>query len=252
MLLSLAYTLARFLAELCLVRIRSNLQLRAEVLALRHQLRVLERKLGKPRWQPGDRLVLASLSRLLPRSAWSALLPSPATLPRGSATSSDANGPPIAGRPPRRRRPPDLELRGLILRLARENSGFGYRRIQGEALKLGFQISHMGVANILRQHRMPPAPAQPTLLEGVRPPARRPDPGHRLLRGRHCLAAWVVQQARNLAWRLQEGGLAAKFLIRDRDSKFAAAFDQVFRSEGVEVIQLPYRRPVAKAYASHC
>jgi len=82
MLLSLAYTLVRFLAELCLVRIRSNLQLRAEVLALRHQLRVLERKLGKPRWQPGDRLVLASLSRLLPRSAWSALLPSPETLLR--------------------------------------------------------------------------------------------------------------------------------------------------------------------------
>ena len=69
MLLSLAYSLTRFLADLCLVRIRSDAQLRAEVLALRHQLRVLERKLGRPRWQPWDRLVLASLSRLLPRSA---------------------------------------------------------------------------------------------------------------------------------------------------------------------------------------
>src|SRR5215831_9821368 len=187
MLLSLAYTLVRFLAELCLVRIRSNLQLRAEVLALRHQLRVLERKLGKPRWQPGDRILLASLSRLLPRSAWSALLPSPETLLRWQRDLLRRKWAAYRRRPPRRRRPPDLELRGLILRLARENSGFGYRRIQGEALKLGFQISHMGVAKILRQHRMPPAPAQPTLLEGVRPPARRPDPGHRLLRGRHCL-----------------------------------------------------------------
>src|SRR5215831_9526730 len=80
MLLSLAYTLVRFLAELCLARIRSDAQLRAEVLALRHQLRVLERKLGRPRWQPGDRLLLACLSRLLPRPAWSALLPSPETL----------------------------------------------------------------------------------------------------------------------------------------------------------------------------
>jgi hypothetical protein len=79
-LLSLAYSFARFLTDLCLVRIRSDAQLRAEVLALRHQLRILERKLGKPRWKPGDRLLLASLSRLLPRSAWSALLPSPETL----------------------------------------------------------------------------------------------------------------------------------------------------------------------------
>src|SRR5215471_16388992 len=272
MLLSLAYTLARFLADRCLVRIRSDLQLRAEVLALRHQLRVLERKLGKPRWQPGDRLVLASLSRLLPRSAWSALLPSPETLLRGSATSSDANGPPIAGRPPRRRRPPDLELRGLILRLARENSGFGYRRIQGEALKLGFQISHMGVAKILRQHRMPPAPrrSRRSWREFVRQHADQIlatdffvvdtvwlsrlyvlfwiEVGSRRVHLAGCTynptGIWVVQQARNLAWRLQEAGLAARFLLRDRDSKFTAAFDQVFRSDGVEVIQLPYRRPV--------
>lgn len=50
MLLRLAYSLARFLAALCLVRTRSDAQLRAEVLALRYQLRILERKLGKPRW----------------------------------------------------------------------------------------------------------------------------------------------------------------------------------------------------------
>ena len=62
-------------------------------------------------------------------------------------------------------------------------------------------------------------------------------------------STWVVQQARNLTWKLQEGGLAARFLLRDRDSKFTAAFDEVFRSEGVEVIQLPYRRPVANSFA---
>ena len=56
MLLSLAYTLLRFLADVLLVRTRSDVQLRAEILALRHQLRVLERKVGKPRWHPhGDR-----------------------------------------------------------------------------------------------------------------------------------------------------------------------------------------------------
>ena len=76
MLQSLAYTLLRFLADLLLVRTRSDVRLRAEILALRHQLRVLERQVGKPRWQPGDRLILANLSQLLPRSRWSALLPS--------------------------------------------------------------------------------------------------------------------------------------------------------------------------------
>jgi putative transposase len=82
MLFNLAHALICFLADLFLVRMHADAQLRAEVLALRHQLRVLERKLGKPRWQPGDRIVLAALSRFLPRSAWSALLPSPETLLR--------------------------------------------------------------------------------------------------------------------------------------------------------------------------
>ncbi len=51
---------------------------------------------------------------------------------------------------------------------------------------------------------------------------------------------------RNLAWNLQEGGLSARFLLRDRDAKFSAAFDEVFRSEGMEVIRLPYRAPRSK------
>jgi putative transposase len=51
-------------------------------------------------------------------------------------------------------------------------------------------------------------------------------------------AEWVVQQARNLAWKLQDGALRGKFLLRDRDSKFTAAFDEVFKSEGVEIIRL--------------
>ena len=53
MLLGLAYQLTRFLTDLVLVHTGSDAQLRAEVLALRHQLRVLERKVGKPAWQPG-------------------------------------------------------------------------------------------------------------------------------------------------------------------------------------------------------
>ena len=94
MLFRLAYSLARFLAELLLVRHRSDAQLRAEVLALRHQLRILERQAGRPRWQPSDRLLLTSLSRLLPRPAWSSLLSRPETLLRWHQNSSAASASP--------------------------------------------------------------------------------------------------------------------------------------------------------------
>ncbi len=66
---------------------------------------------------------------------------------------------------------------------------------------------------------------------------------------RHPSAGWVVQQARNLAWRLQEEGGCPKFLLRDRDGKFPADFDEVFRSEGMEIIRIPFRAPRANAFA---
>jgi putative transposase len=62
-------------------------------------------------------------------------------------------------------------------------------------------------------------------------------------------AEWVVQQARNLAWTLQDGALKARFLLRDRDSKFTVGFDEVFKSEAVEVIRLPFRAPRANAHS---
>jgi len=74
MLLGLTDQLVLFVVDLVLVRTRSDAQLRAEVLALRHQLRVLERKVGKPAWQPGDR-ILASTSAV----SRCAARPAPAT-----------------------------------------------------------------------------------------------------------------------------------------------------------------------------
>src|SRR5215471_14391242 len=82
MLLGLTYQLVLFVVDLVLVRTSSHAQLRAGVLALRHQLRVLERKVGKPAWRPGDRILLAALSRLLPRSGLPSLLPKQETLLR--------------------------------------------------------------------------------------------------------------------------------------------------------------------------
>ena len=277
MLLSLAYTLLRFLADLLLVRTCSDVQLRAEILALRHQLRVLERKVGKPRWQPGDRLVLANLSQLPPKSQWSALLPSPETLLRWHRELVRRKWAAYRRRPPRQRRSRDPELRELILRLAMENPRWGYRRIQGEALKLGFRISHMGVAKILRSHHIPPAPrrGQNWWRQFVRQHADQIlatdfftvetvwltrlhvlvfiEIGSRKVHlggiTAHPAGEWVTQPARNLAWKLQDRDLTARFLLRDRDSKFTNSFDEVFISQGVKIIRTPFRSPGANAYA---
>jgi putative transposase len=164
----------------------------------------------------------------------------------------------------------------LVLRLARENPRWGYRRIQGELLKLGFRISHMGVAKILRRRRIPPAPRRghrswPDFVRQQVNAIMATDfftvdtvwltrlyvlffieIGSRRIHIGGVTAPpggeWVVQQARNLAWKLQDDDLRASFLLRDRDSKFTRAIDQVFTSEGVEVIRLPFRSPRANAY----
>jgi len=60
---------------------------------------------------------------------------------------------------------------------------------------------------------------------------------------------WMAQRARNLAWKLQDGALKAKFLLHDRHCKFTAGFNQVFRSEGVQVLRLPFRGPRANSIA---
>jgi len=276
MLLALLYQLVRYLTDLVLVSTQSDAQLRAEVLALRHQLRVLERKVGKPAWQPADRLLLATLSRLLRRSSLDALLPRPETLLRWHRELVRRKWAAFAGRPPRPGSARHRERRELVLRLAQENPSWGYRRIQGEVLKLGFKISHMGVAKILRRQRIPPAPRRAghrTWREFVRQHAAQilacdfftvetvwlqrlhvlffielaSRKVHLAGVTAHPSGQWVAQQARNLAWKLQDRTLKASYLLHDRDSKFPAGFDQVFRSEGVTVVRLPYRAPCANS-----
>ncbi len=65
----------------------------------------------------------------------------------------------------------------------------------------------------------------------------------------HPNGGWVAQQARQFACSLSERAVPIRFLIRDRDSKFSAAFDEIFRSEGITVIETPVRAPQANAYA---
>jgi len=65
----------------------------------------------------------------------------------------------------------------------------------------------------------------------------------------HPNGDWVTQQARNLSWRISDGEFKPKVLIRDRDCKFVAAFDEVFRSDGVPVVKTPPRAPRANSFA---
>ena len=79
---SLVYVVVRFLLEVLIARHRSEARLRAEVLVLRHQLAVLERQAGRPPWQPSDRLLMAAMSRVLPRPDPRSQIPRPETLLR--------------------------------------------------------------------------------------------------------------------------------------------------------------------------
>jgi len=135
----------------------------------------------------------------------------------------------------------------------------------------------MGVAKILRSRRIPPAPrrSQRSWSDFVREHANAIlatdffvvetvwltrlyvlffiEVGSRRVHlggiSAHPTGEWVVQQARNLAWKLHDDELRVSFLLRDRDSKFTRAFDQVLVNEGVEVVRLPFRSPRANAYA---
>jgi putative transposase len=176
------------------------------------------------------------------------------------------------GRPPLQR-----ERRELILRLARENPHWGYQRIAGELKSLGLAASPTTIRKVLACEGVPPAPerARQSWRSFLRQQAasvlacdfftvetlglqriyvlfflslatRRvefiactPNPD----------GAWVAQQARNLVMQFGERELPFRLLIHDRDRKFSRAFDEVFRSEGIEVIRTPVQAPNANANA---
>src|SRR5437773_697376 len=101
--------------------------LEIEVAVLRHQLKVLRRQVGRPKFRPFDRAFLAAAGRILPRDRWASFLVTPQTLLRWHRelvrrkwTYRTKRRP---GRPPI-----DHEVRALVLRLARENPRWGYVR----------------------------------------------------------------------------------------------------------------------------
>ncbi len=159
MLLALLYRLVRLVIDALLACHRTDRSLRLEVLVLRQQLRVLERQRGRPRWETSDRLLLAARSLRLPRPDWRAFLVTPETLLRWHRELVRRKWALFARRRKRFGRPPmPEELKELVLRLARENARWGYRRIQGELRKLGWRCSHGTVQLILQRAGLGPAP----------------------------------------------------------------------------------------------
>jgi putative transposase len=155
------------------------------------------------------------------------------------------------------------EIRALVLRLARENPRWGYQRIVGEVAGVGQQVSATTVAKILREADMSPAGARAQLRwhEFLRVHAVSIiacdfftvetlwlgrlyvlffiELGTRRVQLVGCSAnpdgLWTTQQARRLAWSLAERPSPIRFLIHDRDSKFSRAFDEVFKSEAIDL-----------------
>jgi putative transposase len=152
----LYWSLRRFL-ELLVLRRRSEREKEIEVLLLRHQLMVLERQVARPQLTQADRALLAAFSRVLPRKAWKvSLLVTPGTLLRWHrelVARSWAYPHRRAGRPAT-----PVEVRELVVRLARENPGWGYRRIQGELVGLGIKLAAATVWAILKEAGIEPAP----------------------------------------------------------------------------------------------
>jgi putative transposase len=272
--LSFAYWVVRRLFELAILFGRSERAKELEILVLRHELQVLRRQVGRPRLRSADRVLLAALGQLFPRRRRSFLV-QPATLlrwhrdlvrRRWTYDRRRQGRPPLAS-----------EMRELILRLPAENPTWGYKRIQGELVALGMALSASSVWNVLHRHGIEPAPRRASVSwrEFLRQQAGSiVECGFftvetlwlrrfyvlffiELSRRRVYLAGvtsnpdggWVVQQARNLIMTLEEQAQRHRFLIRDRDRKFTAAFDEVFRSEGLRLIKAPIAAPRAKAHA---
>jgi transposase len=245
----------------------------AEILILRHQLAVLQRhQPRRPKLNWADRALLATLLSLIPktrRGVW--LLVTPDTIlrwhrdivrRRHAARSMRAK----TGRPATRR-----SIKALVLRLARENPGWGYRRIHGELAGLGVKVAASTVWEILKASGTGPAPRRtgPTWSQFLRSQAEAilacdfftaalldgtqahvlTVIEHATRRIRilgvtlHPTGEWITQQARNLLMDLGKYTHRVKFMIRDRGSNFTAAFDAVLAEASIRTVLCNVRTP---------
>ncbi|MFZ2098576.1 MAG: integrase core domain-containing protein [Anaerolineales bacterium] len=163
------------------------------------------------------------------------------------------------------------------MRLAKENTRWGYDKIQGELLKLGHNLSATSVRSVLKRHRITPASERSTgtwrsFLGHYKDQILACDfftvetiwlktiyvlffieLGTRRIYLAGCTTnpdlTWITQQARQVVWNLKDDSRNMAFLIHDNDTKFASSYDNVFSSEGIKILNIPYRAPRANAFA---
>jgi len=252
----------------------------AEILILRHQLTVLQRRQPRrPNLNWADRALLATLLRVIPKARRHGLrlLVAPETIlrwhrnivrRRWATRSRRGNN----GRPATQR-----NIKALVLRLARENPEWGYRRIHGELAGLGVKIAASTAWEILKNAGIDPAPRRtaPTWSQFLRSQAEAVlasdfftadlpggtqayvlaviEHATRRIRilgvTRHPTGEWTTQQARNLLMDLGEQTHRVKFMIRDRGPDFTAAFDAVLADAGVRTVLCNVATPRMNAIA---
>jgi putative transposase len=285
-LLRLAYLTMTSTFSLIRLLPRSDRDKEIEILVLRHQLTVLQRQVAKPSFTPDDRFLLAGLLHHLPMDKLRhlTLLVRPDTVMRWHRDLLRRRHA-AACTPRRRGRPRTVRsIRALVLRLAQENASWGYRRIHGELAALAITVAASTVWEILKDHGIDPSPKRTatTWAEFLRSQAGallacdflevRTLTGARLYvlaviehasrRVRilgvtaHPTGQWVTQLGRNLVMDLQDAGSMARFLIRDRDAKFTAAFDAVLADAGVQVVnsgvQMPRMNSIMERWIQTC